>query len=132
MVTNNLIIYHHHSRTVNTLNNTKRKKHLRKKLVICTIGLILFCFLAIAFGRVIWLNYKLDQEIAFYSQQIEVLKIQQADILNEIMEAQDPLFIERMAREKLGLVKPGEKVVVPSKPGNLPRFIEPAEEEIQH
>lgn len=52
-----------------------------------------------------------DQEEAFTRIQNE-----NAELLRRLQEAQTPEFVERQAREKLGLVKKGEIIVLVPKP----------------
>ena len=56
-------------------------------------------------------------------QQATSLQQQQARLLNQIAELQDPDYLQRIARECLGMVRPGEIafVVVPrTEAANLP------------
>jgi len=61
--------------------------------------------------------------LAQLQRQSQVLQQQQADLLRQIAQLQDPNYLQRIARECLGLVRPGEIafVIVPkSEPANLP------------
>ncbi len=53
----------------------------------------------------------LRQRSAHYDRQIEILKKQRTALLDEkkLLES-DPLYLEKVAREKMGLVKEGEIV----------------------
>ena len=53
----------------------------------------------------------LRQRSSRYDRQIEILKKQRAELLDEkkLLES-DPLYLEKVAREKMGLVKEGEIV----------------------
>jgi cell division protein FtsB len=61
--------------------------------------------------------------LAELQRQSQVLQQQQADLLRQIAQLQDPNYLQRIARECLGLVRPGEIafVIVPkTEPANLP------------
>lgn len=47
----------------------------------------------------------------------ELMAVQE-DLQKQIEDLEDPSVIERLAREELGLVKPGESVVIPSIPND--------------
>ncbi|KUO50744.1 MAG: hypothetical protein APF76_15720 [Desulfitibacter sp. BRH_c19] len=107
-----------------------KKRHINKvilTLVVLILGLVLF-----AFARFAWVSYQLDKEINEYLIQIEEAKMVNAQLVEEIKLAQDPAFIEKLARERLGLVKEGERVVMPAKPGDVMPFKQIKEGEIQH
>ncbi|NLL48508.1 MAG: septum formation initiator family protein [Firmicutes bacterium] len=55
-------------------------------------------------------NYKLRQEIEALEKRLVVLEMRKEDLEREIEEWKSPENVERIAREQLGLVKPGEVV----------------------
>lgn len=113
------------------LNRTQKKRNkIKPGVYILMVAVIIFVLSA--FARFAWLSYKLDKEINAYLSQLEDAKIYHAQLIQEIELAQDPSFIERVARERLGLVKEGERVIIPAKPGNVMPLKKPAEGEIQH
>lgn len=81
-------------------------------LIIILIGLI------ISFGLVRNL-YSIYQNSKFQEQavrKLEKLRAENTRLKEEVVTSQEQGFIEREARERLGLVKPGEVVVIlPSK-----------------
>ncbi len=108
----------------------KNSKHANK--VILALVTLILVFVLLAFVRFAWEGYKLDKEIHAYLIQLEEAKIINAQLLAEVELAQDPIYIEKLARERLGLVKTGEKVVMPAKPGYVMPLKEPTDGEIQH
>lgn len=77
-------------------------------LVIILIGLI------ISFGLVRNL-YSIYQNSKFQEQavrKLEKLRAENTRLKEEVVTSQEQSFIEREARERLGLVKPGEVVVI--------------------
>lgn len=109
-----------------------KSKHQHANKVILALVIFVLVFILFAFARFAWLGYKLDREIQAYLIQVEEAKMVNAQLLEEIELAKDPSFIEKIARERLGLVKAGERVVMPAKPGYVMPLKQPAQGEIQH
>lgn len=61
-------------------------------------------------------NLKLRQEIEALEKHLVVLEMRKQDLEREIAEWKSPENVERVAREQLGLVKPGEVVYRVSEP----------------
>ena len=62
--------------------------------------------------------YTLSQKKGILSerqQALSQLQLKQAQLQQKLKEATSPAFIEQAARDKLGLVKPGETVVIMDK-----------------
>lgn len=78
--------------------------------------LILFLWVGFNFGRNALGNYRLRQEIKSLEKRLLVLELRGSELEKEIAEWQSPENVERMAREELGLVKPGEVVYILSEP----------------
>jgi len=98
----------------------RRKREMPRylKCILAFVGVyLLFSFLV--GGYQIW---QIKSEITLYNQQkVELLKTQQ-ELHSELASLQEPEMIEKLARESLGMVKPGEILVVPAVPGdNIPR-----------
>lgn len=79
---------------------------LKKALIYAFIIYIL-----VILGRLIWLNWAMKKEIDQIKQEIVLLNQQNHDLENLILYYQSDSFKELEARSKLGLQKPGEKVV---------------------
>ena len=78
--------------------------------------LVLVLWVSFHFGRNALENYKLKQQISALQKQLEVLELRGAELEKEIKEWQSPENVERIAREELGLVKPGEVMYIISEP----------------
>lgn len=78
------------------------------KLIIY-IGVIWILFLL---GRSLWQNWDLKRSINKLQEQIAVLNQQKKDLENLNLYYRSDSFRELEARKKLGLKKPGEKVVI--------------------
>ncbi|MBZ4655378.1 MAG: septum formation initiator [Peptococcaceae bacterium] len=88
------------------------------KLLSSVLGVyLLFAFLA--GGYEIW---QLKKQLEQIDLEKKVLLEQRTRLEQDIKALQEPEIIERIARESLGLVKPGETVIVPAIPGkNIPK-----------
>ncbi|SEF79865.1 Septum formation initiator [Caloramator fervidus] len=52
--------------------------------------------------------FRLKKDYRHYSQQLEKVKFINAQLKEELKQVQKDSYIETLAREKLGLIKPGE------------------------
>ena len=64
--------------------------------------------LVVVFGTTFLQVYRLDREAARLEQRKRDLEAQNAQLRDEIRLLHTPQYIEKLAREQLGLVKPGE------------------------
>jgi cell division protein FtsL len=72
--------------------------------------LLLILWVGFSFARGGWENLKLKRQIEALEKQLIVLEMRKEDLEREIEEWRSPENVERVAREQLGLVKPGEVV----------------------
>ncbi|MGF7184187.1 cell division protein FtsB [Desulfitispora alkaliphila] len=70
-------------------------------------------------GYIVFFAYNQQAQLATLNNEKEILEVQKAKLLEEQSELKaqkelvhQPEFIEQKAREELGLVKPGEKLVI--------------------
>jgi cell division protein FtsL len=61
--------------------------------------------------------YNVQHEIENIQQQMDELRRKNAELNQQVEQLSSDAYIEREAREKLGLVKPGEKIILEAKPG---------------
>lgn len=78
--------------------------------------LVVVLWIGFSFARSGLANFKLRQEIASLEKRLAVLEMRRQDLEREIEEWKSPENVERVAREQLGLVKPGEVVYRVSEP----------------
>ncbi len=78
--------------------------------------LMVILWVGFSFGKNAVANFKLRQEIDSLEKRLVVLEMRKADLEREIEEWKSPENVERVAREQLGLVKPGEVVYRLSEP----------------
>ncbi|MFH1171218.1 MAG: septum formation initiator family protein [bacterium] len=81
----------------------------RMTIIACSL-IVLFAL--VSFARGFYRRLEVRQEIDRLEQQVSSLRTQKTDLTNLIEYFQSPLFQEQEAREKLGLAKPGESVVI--------------------
>ena len=88
-------------------------QNLKKKF---NIGSVLF-LLAIAYLAISLVNAQFElmtkkQELSNIQTQKDRLELEVADTRSLLEEGQDEVYIERIARERLGYANPGEKVYI--------------------
>lgn len=76
---------------------------------------VLFCIFTISIIRQYITMNKIQQEIIQKQKQVDKLKDENDKLKNEVKESTSDDFIEKQARERLNMIKPGEKVVVQKK-----------------
>lgn len=83
----------------------------RWRLIIVVLvafsGLLLF-----SFGGLVLSNYNLNRQAESLREEIENLKAQNEELQNEVKYWESDEGLERLAREQLGWVKPGDTGVV--------------------
>lgn len=100
-------------------NKTNKGKKLKFKLGgPSVILLILLGFIFYSFGGQMVEMYNVRYEIKKISEQMDELQQKNADLRNQMEQLNSDAFVEREAREKLGLVKPGEKIILEAKQGS--------------
>jgi len=105
-------------KVISSRRRSRRKTPRYFKILLGVLG----CYLLFSFlvgGYQIW---QIKNDVAAEQLLTECLRQQQDDLENELALLQEPGMIETLARENLGLVKPGEILVVPAVPGeNIPK-----------
>lgn len=83
-----------------------------KKKIICVLLTFYVCYII---GKQQIIMNNINTQIAEKSLEYEEVKTKNQKMLEEIDMTKTNDYIEKLAREKLGLVKPGENTVVDSK-----------------
>lgn len=94
----------------------KRRKfyHARLPVILALIFLVYLLFsFSVQFNRLSAMQKKL-QEI---QEEVQTLQQRNSSLQEELRMMQSDAYIEKEAREKLGLIKPGETRIVPVQPG---------------
>lgn len=89
-----------------------QRRHFRWYRSLVLVAGIVFLYLFISQTFSMW---EIHQETVANRQKLEQVEQVHQDLLTERAELDTPEYIEKVARENLGLVKPGEVPYVPSK-----------------
>jgi cell division protein FtsL len=81
----------------------KKKRNIKKIIW----GLVFIMFGSIFVKQQIIL-YRLNKQYKHYNEQLQKVKVINSQLKEQLKEAKRPEHVEKLAREKLGLVKPGE------------------------
>lgn len=100
---------------------------MRGNRLISGFLLLLGLYLIVSFSRNIFSLIKKGEEVRKENLKVEKLREENEELKKQLEDASSPEFIERQAREKLGLAKEGEQIVV--LPGNVEALVLPKEEE---
>ncbi|HOV80316.1 MAG TPA: septum formation initiator family protein [Bacillota bacterium] len=103
----------------------KKKFRLSKGRLPALIALLILMYLAASFGNQFSRISSLQREIENIQQQVNELQQKNAALRQELQMVQSDSYIEKIAREKLGLVKPGETRVVPVPEGTRLKTVQP-------
>ncbi|MGI9861006.1 septum formation initiator family protein [Moorella naiadis] len=83
------------------------------------VALVIILYLLYSFGHLGLALYQTNLQMRAYENQKAALLQQNASLKQQIQELNSDSYIERVAREELGLVKPGERVIMPAQPGQV-------------
>jgi cell division protein FtsL len=84
-----------------------RPRRLAWALGLAAVGLFVFSSAQAAYRL-----YQLTREVAELEHQRRALLAENRRLREEVRRLYDPAYVERLAREQLGLVRPGEVAVV--------------------
>lgn len=88
------------------------KKKFALKNVIIIILITIFC---VSFIRQELAMKRIKETVSQKQEELEKLKEQNDRLKEEVESTNTDTYIEKMARERLGMIKEGEKVVIESK-----------------
>lgn len=77
---------------------------------------MLVLVLAAVFGLAYWHGYQLNREAVQTERERDALRRQNAQLREEIKQLHRPDYVERIAREQLGLVRPDEIAIMLVRP----------------
>lgn len=100
----------------------KKKQKPRRKLKYKLGGpglifVIIMGFIFYSFGGQVVEMYNVQDEMKNIKAQMQSLQEKNVELRKQVEQLSSEAYIEREAREKLGLVKPGEKIILEAKPG---------------
>jgi len=92
----------------------KRRVFRLSKSKLPLLGFVVLLFyLAVSFTLQFNRLSVLRQEVQQVQEQLAELRLKNTELREQLKRVQSDSFIEQMAREKLGLIKPGEARIVP-------------------
>jgi cell division protein FtsB len=97
--------------------SSKRGPRLTPRATILGFVVFVTAIFAVAPARA-YLDQRAERERL--SERVELLQQQNAELQRRIDQLHDPVELERLARECLGMVEPGEIAIVPVRPGSPP------------
>lgn len=99
----------------------ERKQRSWRSLLV----FIVFSYLVFTFARFGFILLQANLQIKLYEEKKAALMAEKARLEKKIQELNDDKYIERIAREELGLVKPGETIIIPAVPGQVKPYVPP-------
>lgn len=94
--------------------SSKRKKFNPTKSKMPVIVLILLlAYVTFSFGTRFNTLYAMQQDVREMQEQVERLSRRNAQLQEELEKVKSDAYVEEVAREKLGLIKSGEKRIMP-------------------
>lgn len=97
-----------------TKKNTRRTFRFKGPAVVL---LLVLGFVFYSFGEQMIELYNVRNEVEKIQGQMEDLQKKNLEMKKKVEFLESDAYVERMAREKLSLVKPGEKIILEAKPG---------------
>ncbi len=91
----------------------RRRTFKPGKKLPAIIAIFLLCYLLISFFTHFQRLAVLQRDIQEIELQLNELGLKNEELKRQLMQVQSDAYIEQVAREKLGLVKPGEGRIVP-------------------
>ena len=98
-------------RTSPAKEKQKGKSAPGRLLAVVLVGLFVLYFIYIMIWQQVMLSKK-NKEIDALEEKISAATQQTEQLKEQLSSMEDPEYIERIAREKLGLVRPNERVFV--------------------
>jgi len=83
-----------------------------EKTWIRIVILLVIAYLLFVVGKTLYQSYQVRKEITSLENDIVEMRANNKDLSEKILYYQSPSYQERIARERLGLQKPGESVIV--------------------
>ena|SRR3990167_7479794 len=90
----------------------KLKSQYNRHTVVTLLAILFIAYGGFATFRVIGRNFKLQQQVDQLISEIDVLNLRNQELEYEIAYFRTDAFIDKEARDKLGLKAPGEKTVI--------------------
>lgn len=95
----------------------KKSFNLSRSRIPVLIFLFLLVYMAFSFFSQFNKLANMRNDVSNIQQQMQELQQKNASLREELRMVQSDAYIEKTAREKIGLIKPGETRVIPVEPG---------------
>ena len=92
----------------------KKKFKLKSIIILVIMGFVFYTF-----GEQMIKSYQMQKEVNTLVNQISQLQHKNGQLTQVVKNLDSDAYVEKVAREKLGLVRQGEKVIIRAKPGNV-------------
>lgn len=89
-----------------------------KQRTITVFGLLIFIYLLLGSGKLIYENYRVHQDEKILSHEVDELEQRNLELQSLLAYYRTDSYKEKEARARLGYQEPGERVVVVPKPKN--------------
>lgn len=124
--------YHRQEQTEPRKTARPRKSfNISKSRLPAVVLSLLLVYLVISFCSQFSKLSSMQRDVRNIQQQVQEMQQKNAALREELRLAQSDAYIEKTAREKIGLIKPGETRIVTVVPGNGSQALEvPAEQDI--
>lgn len=98
--------------------NRDKKRRVFKPGMKCVtlLAVCMFSYLVISFGTNFNRLHTMQQDVEKIQTQVRELQQKNEQLKEQLKMAQTDSFVEKVAREELNLVKPGESRIVPVQP----------------
>lgn len=104
--------------------SVRTKRRLRFSWKPGTLVLVaVLAYAVFAFGQVYYQIHSLNKTKASLEAQLSQLQSENKALHDKAQMVNSDAYIEKLAREELGLVKPGETVMMPAYPGDVKPLI---------
>lgn len=108
----------------------KKSFNLSRSRIPVLVGVFLLAYMAFSFYSQFNKLANMRNDVSSIQQQVDDLQQKNASLRDELRMVQSDAYIEKTAREKIGLIKPGETRVIPVEPGTQLKGIQSPAQEI--
>ncbi|MDK2820631.1 MAG: hypothetical protein PWP31_596 [Clostridia bacterium] len=102
------------------LKGAKKRRKWPNIIILCILAYVLCSFAHLGIAL-----YQTNLQIKEYENKKAALLAKQAELKKQIQDLNTDKCIERIAREELGMIKRGEKVVMLAEPGEIKTYVPP-------
>lgn len=97
---------------MNHLSSHSQNPSYRIAKAVILIGFILVAYMLYALTVEMYQNYQIDRHITAFEEKNEMLKRENSEKIHDLQYFTSEAYIEKIAKQNLGLINPGEEVIV--------------------